>query len=127
MNQITAYLNAHPNFRSAIRVFAYTFLATFIPALLGFLGDVLDWANTDGAAFPNTTTLGKALVSAVTSTIAAALAYAYNKLPIGASSAYTPSNAAADAREDRGEGAVITLAAVAVIVVAVVWLLSVYR
>jgi hypothetical protein len=93
MNQITAFLNAHPNFRSALRVFVYAFLAGFVPALLGFLTDVLGWTSQDGAAFPDVTSLGKATVAAVVAGIAALLAYVYNRVPIGKSSVYVDSDA----------------------------------
>lgn len=84
------FLNAHPNFRSALRVFVYAFLASFIPALLGFLGDVSDWASQDGAVFPDVTVLGKAAVSAFVATLAGLIAYVYNKLPIGPQATYPP-------------------------------------
>lgn len=87
MGKITAFLDAHPNLRSALRVFVYTFLASFVPAILGFLNDVLEW--TDGGSFPAVDTLGKAVVAAVVGAIAAGIAYAYNALPIGASSSYS--------------------------------------
>jgi len=84
---MAAFLNAHPNLRSALRVFVYTFLASFVPAVLGFLNDVLEW--TDGGSLPSVDTLGKAVVAAVVGAIAAGLSFVYNKLPVGASSTYT--------------------------------------
>ena len=89
MDKINAFLDAHPNFRSALRVFTYTFLAGFVPALLGFLTDVLDWTSQDGSAFPDVDTLGKAIVAAFVAGLAGLIAYVYNKLPIGAQSSYT--------------------------------------
>jgi hypothetical protein len=91
MDKVTAFLDKHPNFRSALRVFTYTFLAGFVPALLGFLTDVLDWTSQDGAVFPDVDTLGKALVAAFVAGLAGLIAYVYNKLPIGAESSYTKS------------------------------------
>lgn len=85
---MTEFLNAHPNLRSALRVFVYAFLASFVPALLGFLNDVLEWSQ-DGAAFPGVDTVGKAAVSAVVGAGAALIAFVYNKLPIGASATYS--------------------------------------
>jgi hypothetical protein len=82
-----AFLTAHPNLRSALRVFVYAFLASFVPALLGFLNDVLEWSQ-DGAAFPGVDTVGKAAVSAVIGAIAALIAFVYNKVPIGVQSTY---------------------------------------
>ena len=88
MARITAFLTAHPNLRSAVRVFAYTFLASFVPAMLGFLNDVLDWTQQDGAAFPAVDTLGKAIVAAFVASLAGLLAYIYNRVPVGAASTY---------------------------------------
>ena len=84
---MNAFLAAHPNLRSALRVFVYAFLASFVPALLGFLGDVLKWSQ-NGATFPGVDTLGKAAVSAVVGAGAALIAFVYNKLPIGVSATY---------------------------------------
>lgn len=84
---MTAFLDAHPNLRSALRVFVYAFVASFVPALLGFLGDVLAWSS-DGAEFPAVDTIGKAAVSAVVGAVAALIAFVYNKLPIGVSATY---------------------------------------
>lgn len=87
MDKINSFLAAHPNARSALRVFVYTFLASFVPAVLGFLNDLLEW--TDGGSFPAVDTLGKAVVAAVVGAIAAGIAFVYNALPIGASSSYS--------------------------------------
>lgn len=84
---MNAFLDSHPNLRSALRVFVYAFLASFVPAVLGFLGDVLAWSQ-DGAAFPEVDALGKAAVSAVVGAGAALIAFVYNKLPIGAAASY---------------------------------------
>jgi hypothetical protein len=88
MDKVNAFLDAHPNFRSAVRVFVYAFLASFVPALVGFLNDVMEWAQ-DGAAFHGVDAVTKAAVSAVVGAFAALIAFVYNKLPIGARSTYT--------------------------------------
>jgi 1,4-dihydroxy-2-naphthoate octaprenyltransferase len=88
MSTINEFFEAHPNFRSAVRVFVYTFLATFVPAILGFLGNVLDWTAQDGAVFPAVEPLGKAVVAAFVGAVAGVIAYVYNKVPVGASSSY---------------------------------------
>jgi hypothetical protein len=85
---MTYFLDAHPNFRSALRVFSYTFLASFVPAILGFLSDLLEWTETDDASFPAVDTLGKAIVAAFIAALAGLIAFVYNKLPIGAASTY---------------------------------------
>lgn len=81
MTKINEFFNQHPEIRSAVRVFTYTFLASFVPAMLGFLGNVLDWTSQDGAAFPAVDTLGKATVAAFVGALAGLIAYGYNKLP----------------------------------------------
>lgn len=91
MDKINAFLDAHPNFRSAVRVFVYTFLGVFVPSLLGWFGDLIDWTNSEGAAFPSVEPIGKAIIAALAGAIAGAISYAYNKIPIGASSTYTES------------------------------------
>lgn len=81
MTKINQFFNQHPEIRSGVRVFIYAFLASFVPAMLGFLGDVLDWTSQDGAAFPSVDTLGKATVAAFVGALAGIIAYAYNKIP----------------------------------------------
>lgn len=81
MSKINDFFNQHPEIRSGVRVFVYTFLASFIPAMLGFLSDILDWTSQDGAAFPAVDTLGKATVAAFVGALAGLIAYGYNKLP----------------------------------------------
>jgi hypothetical protein len=86
---MSGFFNSHPNLRSAVRVFFYAFLASFVPALLGFLNDVLEWSQ-DGETFPAVDTLGKAAVAAVVGAGAALIAFAYNKLPVTTAAAYPP-------------------------------------
>ena len=90
MSKISAYLDAHPNFRSAIRVSVYAFLGVFVPALLGWLGDVNDWVGSEGAAFPSVSIVAKAAISAFTAALSGLIAYAYNRSPVGTSATYTP-------------------------------------
>lgn len=85
------YLIEHPRLRSAVRVFVYAFLGTFVPAVLGFLGDVLEWTDQDGAAFPSVDVVGKALVAAVVGALSGAIAYLYNALPSTTSAEYPSS------------------------------------
>jgi hypothetical protein len=90
MSKIKAYLDAHPNVRSGLRVFVYAFVATFSLSLLGFLGDVSKWATDDGASFPSVAPLGKAAAAAVASALAGFIGYFYNKLPGTKTAQYTP-------------------------------------
>lgn len=64
----------------AVRTFIITFFALWIPALIGFLGEVTDWANggDGGPAFPHLDTLGKAAVSAACAAIVAIVNLLWN-------------------------------------------------
>lgn len=86
---MTAWLDAHPTVRTAVRVFVYAFLAVFIPSLLGFLGDVQEWANGTDQNFPAVSAVAKAAVAAVSGAIASLLAVIWNKLPQTPTSEYT--------------------------------------
>lgn len=85
---MNSFFESHPEVRSAARVFVYTFLATFVPAILGFLGDVLDWTSQDGAAFPAVDPLGKAIVAAFVGALAGLIAFVYNKIPATKTASY---------------------------------------
>ena len=76
-----SYLANHPPVRSALRVFAYAFLAQFSLSLLGFIADVSTWAATTDADFPSITPLGKAMAAAFSSALAGLIGFIYNKLP----------------------------------------------
>lgn len=52
--------------RSGISSAALVFLVTFLPAVLGWLGDLAEWASSSGhTPLPGISTLGYAAVSAV--------------------------------------------------------------
>ena len=89
---MNAFLNAHPNFRSALRVSVYSFLGVFVPALLGWLGNVNEWVGSDGAVFPSVSILTKAAISATTAALSGLIAYVYNRLPVGADATYGTPN-----------------------------------
>lgn len=88
MSKINAFFTRHPELRSAIRVFFYTLIAGLVPALLGFLGDVAQWANDNSTPFPEVSVLGKAAVSAVVAALSGLIAFVYNKLPKTATARY---------------------------------------
>jgi hypothetical protein len=63
----------------ALRTFIISFLALFIPALLGWLNDLLNWANGDeGQPFPSYDTLAKAAISAVAAALIALVNWLWN-------------------------------------------------
>lgn len=65
MKKISDWLKSKSNaFRAAVNTAWQTFLGVFMIALLGFLGDVVGWLNSNGAGgFPDVTPLGKAAIA----------------------------------------------------------------
>ena len=63
------------------RIALFTFIATFIPALLGFLAKVTEWASSNGeTAFPDASTLVYAVASAVCAAFAGLIGFLWNWL-----------------------------------------------
>jgi hypothetical protein len=46
------YLDTHPQVRTALRVFAYSFLSVFSLTLMDFLNDFREWAEGEDLPFP---------------------------------------------------------------------------
>lgn len=88
MTKFNQWLLRHPEVRAGLRVAMYSFVATFSMSLLGFLGDVQEWATNDDVVFPAIAPLGKAAAAAASSALAGLLGYAYNKLPSTTTAAY---------------------------------------
>lgn len=82
------YLNEHPKVRAAIKTAVIAFFAAFLPALLGFLGDVQEWANGVDQDFPAVSALAKAAVSAAIGALAGLISFAWNSTPLSATPAY---------------------------------------
>ena len=82
------YLNAHPALRSALRVAAYAFLASFSLSLMGWLGDVSAWASNNQTEFPSIAPLGKALASAMVASLSGLFSFLYNRIPSTVSATY---------------------------------------
>lgn len=55
--------------KAAVSTAVISFVSLFAMSLLGFLGDVTDWANGSGGDFPSVAPLGKALISAVVASV----------------------------------------------------------
>lgn len=63
----------------ALRTFIIAFLALFIPALLGWLQALMNWANGDGSEpFPSYDTLQKAAVSAAVAALIGLVNWVWN-------------------------------------------------
>ncbi len=90
MDRIRAWLDANPKVRAAIKTAVIAFGAVFIPSLLGFLGDVQEWANGVDQDFPSVSTLAKASVGAAAGLVAGIVSYIWNSLPWSHTPAYTP-------------------------------------
>lgn len=60
-----------PNWlKAGLSTFAVSFVVLFAGGLIGFLNDIVEWANTQGSSgFPSLSTLGYAAASAVTSAV----------------------------------------------------------
>lgn len=58
-------LFSNPALQRAWRTFFQAFVALYVVYLVPFLTDVINWANSDGDAFPDAGVLAKAAVSAV--------------------------------------------------------------
>ena len=64
-----------------LRTALFTFFGMFIPAVLGFLGKISDWAASGGTAdLPTTSTLVFAAVSAATAAVSGLIGFAWNWL-----------------------------------------------
>ena len=76
MTTIRNWYNSRSNaITAALRTFAWTFIAAFSTSLLGFLGDVADWAGSVDGAFPAVTPLGKAAVAALVAAVSGLVNY----------------------------------------------------
>ena len=67
-----------PKVYAALKTAAVAFVAVFIPSVLGWLGDVVDWSQSDGAAFPSVDALGKAAVAAFVAALSGLLSLVLN-------------------------------------------------
>lgn len=88
MSNVSAWLDAHPKVRAAIKTAVITFGVVFVPSLLGFLGDVQEWANGVDKDFPAVSTLAKASVGAAAGGLAGIVSYAWNSLPFSKTPEY---------------------------------------
>jgi hypothetical protein len=82
------YLDTHPQVRTALRVFAYSFLSVFSLTLMDFLNDFREWAEGEDLPFPDVGTLAKAAGAAVAGAVSAVFATIWNKMGFTKSSVY---------------------------------------
>lgn len=62
-----------------LRTALFTFLATFVPSLLGFLGKVMEWAESGGTTpVPTLSTLGYATVAAAIGALSGLVSFLWN-------------------------------------------------
>lgn len=71
--------------RRALRTFGQTFLGLYLIRLVGFLGQLSEWAGcnergVDACTFPDVSTLGYGLVVAGSAAVVAVLSYIQNVL-----------------------------------------------
>ena len=90
MGKIKAYLTAHPNVRSAVRVFGYTFAPPAAASLAAYANDVITWAGDNTAHFPAFTSVGRGLVITAGSAASATIAYFWNRWSKTATATYLP-------------------------------------
>lgn len=83
------FLDRHPKIRAAMKTGVIAFLAAFVPSLLGFLGDVQEWANGVDQDFPAVSALAKAAVSAAIGALAALISIGWNSTPLSKTPIYS--------------------------------------
>ncbi len=70
-----------PKLFAAIKVALIVFLSQFLLDVVGFVGDVREWADgADGRPFPSLSPLGKAAVSALSAALSGLALYVYNTI-----------------------------------------------
>lgn len=92
ISKIKAWLTSKPvrdRLYAAFKTFLAVFLSLFCVSLLGWLGDLQEWAG-NGGDFPSISVLGKALVAAVAGGIAAVASWILNLLPFVKKPSYPP-------------------------------------
>lgn len=69
----------HPAAFAAIKISVVVFVTQFSLSLVGFLGDVQDWASSGGEP-PSASVLGKAFIASVSSSLSGFVLWIYNTL-----------------------------------------------
>lgn len=91
-----------PKLFASIKVSIVAFFVDFLPDLLGWLGDVREWASGSPDEFPAVDPLWKALIAAGTAALVGLVLYVYNSLrPVSAPEYISPPRHPARPR-DRG-------------------------
>lgn len=79
----------HPKAFAALKTALVVFVAQFVPDLLGFIGDIREWATGTDVVFPALEPLGKAFVAACSAAVAGAVSFGYNALRPASAPTYT--------------------------------------
>jgi hypothetical protein len=87
-DNVRDFLARHPQVRTALRVFIYTFLAAFSATFFSFLNDIAEWASGEDIPFPDISIVGRAALAAVVSSISAAAAVIWNAFGFTKSAVY---------------------------------------
>lgn len=118
--------------RRALRTFAQTFLGLYLIRLVGFLGQLSEWAGCnetggDACSFPDVSVLGYGLVVAASAAVVALISYLQNALEDNtnfpsvlkakASSGQNPVTHDRSGQEGHGQLETIMLVAVVIVVV----------
>ena len=80
----------HPKAFAALKTALVVFVAQFVPDLLGFIGDIREWATGTDVVFPALEPLGKAFVAACSAAVAGAANFAYNAIRPASAPVYSP-------------------------------------
>lgn len=72
MNRLRRLWHQHDWIRRTVRTFGQVFITLFLVSLIGWFGDVQEWA-TNGGQFPDPSALGKAAVAAFAAGCVAAI------------------------------------------------------
>lgn len=75
---MTAWSEKYPKLYAAAKTALVVFVATYVPTVLGWIGDVIKWAKSDGEAFPSVDSLGKLAIAAFFTALSAALSLLLN-------------------------------------------------
>jgi hypothetical protein len=117
--------------KSAGLVWLFTTVGLFLPGMLGWINEVTQWASQKGAPpFPDPSNLGYLFVAAITAAFPAAVAGIVRYIENATGQPLLPRTAAAPvprggaAPGDRGEGSLVYLLVVAILLVVFIAVLA---
>jgi hypothetical protein len=114
--------------KSAGLVWLFTTVGLFLPGMLGWINEVTQWASQKGAPpFPDPSNLGYLFVAALTAAFPAAVAGIVRYIENSTGQTLLPRTAAAPVhtpKGDRGEGSLVYLLVVAILLVVFIAVLA---